>query len=119
VTWKVAFYSASLETGAGDHDVTTTLKAFRARALSNPRVKHEYDRLEGEFAYLDEVLKAREAAGLTQADVAKRIGTTQSAVARLESRSARHSPSLATLERYAAALGCRLEVRFVKERARR
>jgi transcriptional regulator with XRE-family HTH domain len=98
--------------------MTTTLKAFRARALSNPRVKQEYDRLAGEFAYLDEVLKAREAAGLTQADVAKRIGTTQSAVARLESRSARHSPSMATLERYAAALGCRLEVRFVKDRVR-
>ncbi len=99
--------------------MTRTLKAFRARALSNPRVKQEYDRLESEFAYLDEVLKARAAAGLTQADVAERIGTTQSAVARLESRSARHSPSLATLERYAAALGCRLEVRFVKERATR
>lgn len=99
--------------------MTITLKAFRARALSNPRVKREYDRLAGEFAILDEVLKARAAAGLTQADVAKRIGTTQSAVARLESRNARHSPSLATLERYAAALGCRLELRFVKERARR
>lgn len=98
--------------------MTTALKAFRARALANPSVKREYDRLESDFSYFDEVLKAREAAGLTQADVAKRIGTTQSAVARLESRSARNSPSLATLERYAAALGCRLEVRFVKERAR-
>ncbi len=98
--------------------MTTTLKAFRARALADARVRREYDRLAGEFAYLDEVLKAREASGLTQADVAKRIGTTQSAVARLESRSAKHSPSMATLERYAAALGCRLEVRFVRERAR-
>lgn len=97
--------------------MTSTLKAFRARALSDPRVRREYDRLEGEFAYLDQILKARAAAGLTQADVATRIGTTQSAVARLESRSASHSPSIATLERYAAALGCRLEVRFVRERA--
>lgn len=99
--------------------MTKTLKAFRARALSNPRVRQKYDRLDGEFAYLDEVLRARVAAGLTQSVVAKRIGTTQSAVARLESRSAGHSPSLATLERYASALGCRLEVRFVKERALR
>lgn len=94
----------------------STLKSFKARALSKPAVKREYDRLAGEFAYLDEVLRAREAAGLTQADVAKRIGTTQSAVARMESRSTKHSPSLATLERYAEAVGCTLQVRFVRER---
>jgi len=41
-------------THAGDHGVTKTLKAFSARALSNPRVRQEYDRLDGEFAYLDE-----------------------------------------------------------------
>lgn len=108
-----------MTTHAGDHGVTKSLKAFSARALSNPRVRQEYDRLDREFAYLDEVLRARAAAGLTQSAVAKRIGTTQSAVARLESRSAGNSPSLATLERYAAALGCRLEVRFVKERTPR
>ena len=97
--------------------MTSTLKAFKRRALSDPRVKHEYGKLHAEFAYLDEVLKARAAARLTQAEVAERIGTTQSAVARLESRSVSHSPSMATLERYATALGCRLEVRFVRERA--
>jgi len=48
-------------------------------------------------------------------EVAERIGTTQSAVARLESGSGKHSPSLATLQKYAHALGCRLELRLVNE----
>ena len=51
---------------------------------------------------------------LTQAEVAERLGTTQSAIARLESASAKHSPSIATLQRYAEALGHRVEVRLVK-----
>jgi transcriptional regulator with XRE-family HTH domain len=78
-------------------------------------VKAEYDRLDEEFTFLDEFLKARAAAGVTQAEVAERIGTTQSAIARLESGSGKHSPSLATLQKYAHALGCRLELRLVKE----
>ena len=53
--------------------MTSTLKAFKRRALSDPRVKHEYGKLHAEFAYLDEVLKARAAARLTQAEVAERI----------------------------------------------
>jgi transcriptional regulator with XRE-family HTH domain len=91
------------------------LKQFKARALARPEVKREYDRLAAEFEFLDEILKARSAAGLTQADVAERIGTTQSAVARLESATGKHSPSIATLQRYASALGYRLQVRLVKE----
>jgi transcriptional regulator with XRE-family HTH domain len=93
------------------------LKQFKARALARPEVKREYDRLAAEFEFLDEILKARSAAGLTQADVAARIGTTQSAVARLESAIGKHSPSIATLQRYASALGYRLQVRLVKEQS--
>ncbi len=95
-----------------------TLKQFRARALARPEVKAEYGRIAAEFEFLDEILKARAATGLTQADVAARIGTTQSAVARLESADAKHSPSIATLQRYATALGYKLEVRLVKGRGR-
>ena len=78
-------------------------------------VKAEYDRLGDEFTLLDQFLRARAAAGLTQAQVAERIGTTQSAIARLESGAGRHQPSLGTLRKYARALGCRLELRLVKE----
>jgi len=96
--------------------MSKSLKQFKARALARPGVKNEYDRVVDEFEFLDEILKARTAAGLTQAEVAARIGTTQSAVARLESADARHSPSIATLQRYASALGCKLQVRLVKGR---
>lgn len=99
--------------------MASTLKQFKTRALSRPDVRKAYDALDDEFAFLDEVLKARAASGLTQAEVAERVGTTQSAVARLESGTKRHSPSLATLQRYARALGYRLEVRLVKSRGRR
>jgi len=91
------------------------LRQFKAKALARSDVKREYQNLVEEFAFLDEILKARTATGLTQAEVAERIGTTQSAVARLESADAKHSPSIATLHRYASALGYKLQVRLVKD----
>jgi transcriptional regulator with XRE-family HTH domain len=88
---------------------------FKKKALSNPKVKAEYDALESEFTLFDELLKARKQAGLTQAEIAERMGTKAPAVARLESGggSGRHSSSLGTLRRYAAAVGCDLVVRLV------
>jgi transcriptional regulator with XRE-family HTH domain len=79
-----------------------------------PAVKAEYDAQAEEFALLDELLKARRRGGLTQAEVAARMGTKTPAVARLEAGggSRRHSPSVATLRKYAQAVGCRLEIRL-------
>ena len=95
--------------------MTSTLKQFKARALARPEVRKAYDELTGEFAFLDEVLKARVASGLTQAEVASRLGTTQSAIARLESAAPKHSPSIATLQRYAKAMGYKVEIRLIKD----
>lgn len=91
-----------------------THKQLRTKALADAEVKAEYDKLADEFSLLDEFLKVRAAQGLTQAQVAEKIGTTQSAVARMESGRGKHSPSLATLTKYADALGCKLEVRLVR-----
>lgn len=88
-----------------------TLKGFKVRALARPDVRRKYEGLRGEFEILDEILKARAESGLTQAELATRIGTTQSAVARLETAMRKHSPSIGTLKRYASALGYRLQVR--------
>lgn len=81
----------------------------------DPAFRAEYDALEDEFALFDELLRAREMAGLTQAEVAARMGTQAPAVARLEAGGGRggHSPSLATLRKYASAVGCHLEIRMV------
>ena len=99
--------------------MTSNLKRFKARAFTRPGVKRAYDDLDDEFAFLDEVLRARAESGLTQHEVAVRVGTTQSAIARLESVQPKHSPSIATLQRYAKALGCKVEIRFVKDARRR
>ena len=74
----------------------------------------EYNDLEGEFALFDELLRARKEAGLTQAEVAARMATQPSVVARLEAGGGqkKHSPSIATLQKYAEAVGCRLEIKW-------
>jgi predicted transcriptional regulator len=93
-----------------------THKQAVTRMLKNPGVKAEVERLnKEEFAILDEILEARKAAGLSQAEVARRMGTQAPAIARLESSLAtgKHSPSLNTLRKYAAALGKRVELHLV------
>jgi len=96
--------------------MTSTFKQFKGRALRRLEVKQAYDELAEEFSFIDEVLKARAASGLTQAELAARMGTTQSAIARLESGTPKHSPSIVTLQRYARAMGYRVEIKLVKER---
>ena len=86
-------------------------------ALENRAVKDEYDALEPEFTLLREILNARQKNGLTQAEVAKRMGTKSPAVTRFESSltSGKHSPSIATVKKYAKALDSRLEIRLVQD----
>jgi DNA-binding XRE family transcriptional regulator len=88
---------------------------FKQKMLSKPAVKKAYDALEDEYTALHTLLNVRSAAGLTQADVAERMGTTVSAISRLESslRSEKHSPSFATLRKYAQACGKKLVVQMV------
>lgn len=89
---------------------------LKAKALEDSAVRAEYERLNREeFLILDEMLAARRAAGLTQAQVAERMGTKAPAVARLENAlaSGKHSPSINTLRKYAAVLGKRIEVHLV------
>ena len=92
-----------------------THKQLRAKALANPEVKAEFECVRAEFAVLDEFLKIRAAKGLTQNQIAEKIGTTQSVIARLESGKGKHSPSITTLSRYAEALDCQLEIRLVQK----
>lgn len=86
------------------------LKDLEAELLANPKVRAHYDAMEEEFALASALIAARAKAGLSQAQLAKRMGTTQSAIARLES--GRFWPSVKTLQRYAAATGCRPRISF-------
>jgi transcriptional regulator with XRE-family HTH domain len=83
--------------------------------MKDPEFKAEYDTLEEEFTIFDALVEARQQAGLTQEEVARRMGTRAPAIARLESSGGRKkpSPTLSTLQKYAKALGCRLEIRLV------
>lgn len=89
---------------------------LKKAALRNSGVREAYDALAPEFALLRQMLAARKKAGLSQAEVAARMGTQPPAVTRLESAlsNGKHSPSLDTLKRYAAAVGCELQVKLVR-----
>ena len=84
-----------------DETVVAMLKA-------GPETRAEYDAMASEFAMARELIAARSRAGLTQGEVAERMGTTQSVVARLES--GRRAPSMRTVQRYAQAVGARAVV---------
>jgi DNA-binding XRE family transcriptional regulator len=88
-------------------------KAFLARAHARKGFSRAYNALALEYQVAEQMLKARSRAGLTQDAVAARMGTTKSAISRLESAS-KHAPSLATLKRYARAVGCELQVKLVR-----
>ncbi|MEW6665590.1 MAG: helix-turn-helix transcriptional regulator [Thermodesulfobacteriota bacterium] len=89
-----------------DHD------AFLKKALRRKGFRKAYEELEGEYSLAREMLSARSRCGLTQEAVAELMGTTKSAVSRLES-GGKHAPSLTTLKKYARAVGCRLEIKLV------
>jgi ribosome-binding protein aMBF1 (putative translation factor) len=85
-----------------------TMEQMKGECMANPAFKQAYEALEGEFQLARELIAARLRAGLTQAQVAERMQTTQSAVARLES--GRSVPSSKTLAKFAAATGSRLRI---------
>lgn len=84
-------------------------KDIHAREMAeDPAYRQAYEALDGEFAIVDALIRARTRAALSQAEVASRMGTSESAVSRLES--GRVKPSTRTLERYAEATGHRLHI---------
>jgi DNA-binding XRE family transcriptional regulator len=89
-----------------DHD------AFLERARKRKGFRETYDDLEDEYLLVRELLAARAQAGLTQEEVATSMGTTKSAVSRLEG-AGKHSPSVGTLKKYARAVGCDVEIKLV------
>lgn len=87
------------------------------RSATDKKFKVAYDHLEDEFEALAALLHARENAGLTQAEVAERMGVSQPVVARIESSLGKknHSPTLDSLRRYANACGMKLVIRMVAQ----
>jgi ribosome-binding protein aMBF1 (putative translation factor) len=88
----------------------TKISTLHKKWMKDPEYRKEYEALEEEFALIAEVAKARMRAGLSQVQLAKRMKTTQSTIARLES--GRGLPSTRTLARFAKATGHRLKISF-------
>jgi predicted transcriptional regulator len=90
--------------------MTIPFEKLKAKLLANPEVRREYEALAPEFEISAELLRARLRAGLSQAELAVRMGTSQSAIARLES--GQTLPSTKTLLRFAEATRSRIQVRL-------
>lgn len=90
----------------------TSMRELKKKWMQNPTFQKEYEALEPEFALARTLIEARTNAGLTQEEVAERMGTTQSVVARLEGGGS--LPSIKTIRRYAEATGTRPEIRLVR-----
>jgi len=82
-------------------------EVWEKEALKDPELRAEYDRQQPEFA----VIRARIEKGLTQEELAKKVGTKQSVISRLES--GRANPSVAFLKKLAQALNSHLEIKFI------
>jgi ribosome-binding protein aMBF1 (putative translation factor) len=91
--------------------MTIPFHRLKARLLTNPKVRAEYNALAPEFEISAELVRARVRAGLSQAELAVRMGTSQSAIARLES--GQTLPSTKTLLRFAKATGSKVHLRLL------
>src|SRR4030043_21558 len=87
-------------------------EAFLKKALKRKGFRKAYEDLKEEYTLTREMLGARSRFGLTQETVAELMGTTKSAVSRLEA-AGKHAPSLTTLKKYAQAVGCRLQIKLI------
>ena len=87
-----------------------TFADFKKKALQNNEVRKEYEALEPLFTIKKELVTARIARGMTQDEIAKKIGTSKSNISRLESLNNSYIPNLATLMKYANALGMKLDI---------
>jgi transcriptional regulator with XRE-family HTH domain len=95
----------------------TRIADLKKRWMADPEFRKEYAKADEEFALIEALIRARTGANLSQAALAERIGTTQSAIARLEGGGV--SPSLSTLRRYAEATGTRLHLELRADRPSR
>jgi transcriptional regulator with XRE-family HTH domain len=97
----------------------TLVRDLHKEWMKDPEYRREYEALEEEFSLMRALIEARIGAGLTQEQLAERMETSQSAIARLET--GRSLPSGRTLQRFAKATGTKLRISFEppQERQRR
>ena len=87
-----------------------TAEQFHRKLLANPKVKKAYDDLQPEFAIARSIIEARIKNNISQEELARKMGTGQAVISRLEGANA--SPSLSLIKRLANALGLKVELRL-------
>jgi transcriptional regulator with XRE-family HTH domain len=88
---------------------------FRKEALTHPEVRADYERLAPAYELRRKLIEIRLEAGFTQEQMADALKTQKSNISRLENVNSKISPTLSTIERYAKAVGYRLEINFVPD----
>lgn len=91
-----------------------TFKEFKIKALKNPEVKEEYERLKPLYDIKAKLIRMRLAEGLTQEEIATKMNTTKSNISRLESTGSKIMPNISTLMNYAAVMGYDVSLDFNK-----
>lgn len=91
-----------------------TFEDFKNKALADPEVRKEYEALIPVYELKKKLIAIRKAAGLTQENMAERMGTKKSNISRLESSTSNISPKLSTIEEYARAAGYKVKIDFVQ-----
>lgn len=87
-----------------------SFRSLKKRLLKDPKIRREYDKLEPEFALIRSILDRRLKLGLSQAQLAKKLGTKQSAIARLEGWGS--NPTVKQLQKIADALDAKLVIKI-------
>ncbi|EKD84529.1 MAG: transcriptional regulator, XRE family [uncultured bacterium] len=88
-----------------------SFKDLKKELLKDPEIKQAYQELEPEFALIEAIIKKRLEKGLTQKELAKKIGTKQSAISRFES--GEYNPSLSLITKIAQALNAKIKIEII------
>jgi DNA-binding XRE family transcriptional regulator len=107
MAWKVTFYNERQEKMSRPSFIN-----FKDKALKNPDVKKEYDTLIPIYELRKKLIEMRISKGITQAEIAKRMGTNKSNISRLECGENVSFPKLTTISKYAHALGYKVNLEF-------
>lgn len=94
-----------------------TFSDFKKKALKNPNVRAEYEKLELAYQLRKQLIALRKEAGLTQEEMAEILHTQKSNISRLENVNSKTSPKLSTIEDYAKAIGYKVKISFVPQAA--
>ncbi|PCI63298.1 MAG: transcriptional regulator [Gammaproteobacteria bacterium] len=95
--------------------IRPTFSSFKAKALSDPEVRDQYEELELAYELRAKLISMRKSAGITQEELAEILHTQKSNISRLENVNSKISPKISTIEDYAKAIGYKVQISFIPQ----